>query len=79
MDYSFGNFKLLITQPLTAVSGGLVGETTLIPNSNQLAIATFNVENLDPGDGAARFAAIADAIANNLNAPDIITIEESFF
>ena len=44
--------------------------------ARSLTVATFNVENLDPGDGAARFAALANAIANNLNAPDIICIEE---
>lgn len=41
-----------------------------------LTTANFNVENLDPTDGAARFAAIANAIVNNLRLPDIITLEE---
>jgi uncharacterized protein len=50
--------------------------TTLGSGVRDLTIATFNVENLDPGDGAARFAALANVIATNLNAPDIISVEE---
>jgi predicted extracellular nuclease len=76
MDYSFGNFKLLITQPLTAVAGGLAREVTSFPLSFQIAVATFNVENLDPGDPPSKFAALASLIVNNLRSPDIIALEE---
>ena len=76
IDYSFSNFKLLNTQALPSViSGGLQREVTnLAPVANQLTVATFNVENLDPGD--ASFNNIASRIVNNLKAPDIINIEE---
>jgi hypothetical protein len=38
-----------------------VQETTALGgDARALTVATFNVENLDPGDGAARFAAIAE-------------------
>jgi predicted extracellular nuclease len=65
-------------EPGGFVDGGIpVQETTLLgDDSRALTVATFNVENLDPTDGAARFTALANAIANNLNAPDIISIEE---
>jgi hypothetical protein len=76
MDYGFGNFKPLITQSLTAVSGGLAREITLIPTANQLAVATFNVENLDPGDPPAKFTSLASLIVNNLRSPDIVAVEE---
>jgi uncharacterized protein len=78
IDYSFGNFKLLNTQPLPDVtSGGLQREVTnLNPTANQLTVATFNVENLDPGDDATKFNNIANRIVTNLKAPDIINIEE---
>jgi uncharacterized protein len=76
MDYSFGNFKLQITSSLTVVPGGLAPETTSAAGPQQLAIATFNVENLDPGDGAAKFNALATLIVNNLQAPDLIAVEE---
>jgi predicted extracellular nuclease len=75
VDYSFGNFKFNVTAPLSAVSGGLAKETTAAPRDQQIAFATFNVENLDPGDGPA-FAELAGLIVNNLQAPDLIGIEE---
>jgi predicted extracellular nuclease len=78
IDYSFGNFKLLNTAPLpTVTSGGLTPETTaLIATPDQLTVATFNVENLDPGDGSVKFNSIASAIVNNLKSPDVISLEE---
>ncbi|MBW4445657.1 MAG: hypothetical protein KME38_01955 [Spirirestis rafaelensis WJT71-NPBG6] len=78
IDYSFSNFKLLNTQALPSViSGGLQREVTnLAPVANQLTLATFNVENLDPGDGATSFNNLASRIVNNLRAPDIINLEE---
>jgi Ca2+-binding RTX toxin-like protein len=39
-------------------------------------VATFNVENLDPGDGAAKFNSLAAAIVGNLESPDILNLEE---
>jgi Ca2+-binding RTX toxin-like protein len=50
--------------------------TTLAGDTDRLSVATFNVENLDPGDGAAKFNAIANAIVTNLRAPDILSLEE---
>jgi len=76
LDYSFGNFEILITAPLTTVPGGLAQETTAPTGTNQLAVATFNVENLDPGDGSAKFNTLASLIVNNLQSPDIIAVEE---
>ncbi|MGH3006462.1 MAG: Ig-like domain-containing protein [Gaiellaceae bacterium] len=75
MDYSFGNFKFNITAPLVAVDGGLAREVTAAPRDQEIAMATYNVENLDPGDGPA-FARHADLILNHLRAPDLIAIEE---
>ena len=49
LDYSFSNFKLLNTEPLTVASGGLQREVThLVGGEDQLTVASFNVENLDP-------------------------------
>ncbi|PYJ08196.1 MAG: hypothetical protein DMF06_13450 [Verrucomicrobia bacterium] len=76
LDYTAGNFKLHITQALTAVSGGLAREITAVPTATQLAVATFNVENLDPGDPPSKFTALASLIVNNLRSPDIIAVEE---
>ncbi len=77
IDYSFGNFKLLNTAALPApVSGKLTRETAAAESANGLSIATFNVENLDPADGPAKFDALAAIIVNNLRSPDIIALEE---
>jgi len=76
IDYSFGNFKLLTTSPLTAVDGGLAPETTaLVGTAAGLTAATFNVENLDPGDGP-RIDALAQELVANLKAPAIVNLEE---
>ncbi|MCP6762338.1 MAG: lamin tail domain-containing protein [Fischerella sp. CENA71] len=78
IDYSFGNFKLLNTTSLPSVTpSGLTRETTTITASeDKLTVATFNVENLDPGDGSDKFTSLANAIVNNLKSPDIISLEE---
>lgn len=76
MDYSFGNFKLEVTTSPIVVSGGLSQEVTTLPTANQLAVATFNVENLDPTDLPAKFSSLAGVIVNNLKSPDLIALEE---
>jgi hypothetical protein len=58
------------------VPGGLAREATATQGPKQLAIATFNVENLDPGDGAAKFDELADLIVNHLKSPDLVALEE---
>jgi len=76
LDYSFANFKLQITEALTRDDEGLVREVTRAPRDQEIAVATYNVENLDPLDGAAVFARHADYIVNHLGSPDLIAIEE---
>lgn len=78
LSYSFGNFKLLNTELLQAVPGGLAPEVLdLGPKSaEELDVATFNVENLSPADSAAKFAALADIVVNRLAAPDLLSLEE---
>jgi uncharacterized protein len=76
LDYSFGNFKLLVTDALAAVPGGLARETTTAAGPGEVSVATFNVENLDPGDPPAKFAELAGLIVNNLAAPDLLSLEE---
>ncbi|MEO8632033.1 MAG: lamin tail domain-containing protein [Chloroflexota bacterium] len=76
LDYNFGNFKLLVTQVGTVTSGGIGREVTASASPGELAVATFNVENLDPSDGVAQFNALAQLIVNNLRSPDILALEE---
>src|SRR6185503_19498220 len=76
VDYNFGNFKFLVTTALTAVDNGLAREQTEAQGYRELAVATFNVENLDPLDPPSKFAALAGLVVNNLRAPDLLAIEE---
>lgn len=76
VDYSFGNFKFLVVNDLVAVDGGLTREVAQTPRADELAVGTFNVENLDPTDTPAKFAALARLIVQNLRSPDLLAIEE---
>ena len=76
VDYSFNTYKLNITQPLIVIPGGIAPEITNAQTTNQLAIAAYNVENLDPNDPPAKFATLASQIVNNLRSPDIIGMTE---
>src|SRR6266545_2115300 len=76
LDYSFGNFKLEVTATPTVTRGGLTREVTAPTAANQLALATFNVENLDPGDPQTKFDQLAGLIVDNLRAPDLVAVEE---
>ena len=75
LEYNFGNFELQLTSALNRVDGGLVREVAATPNENELTIATFNVENLDPSD-AATIPRLAAIVVDNLRSPDLIGIEE---
>jgi predicted extracellular nuclease len=77
VDYNFNNYEVLPTSLTVNSPGSLTKETTnLAGDSNNLTVATFNVENLDPSDGDTQFNNIANRIVNNLKAPDIISLEE---
>ncbi|MFE7854648.1 endonuclease/exonuclease/phosphatase family protein [Streptomyces sp. NPDC057403] len=75
LDYNqYGGYTLAASELGTLKSGGLQRETTRKQGRGELAVATYNVENLDPSDTT--FAAHAAAIVNNLQSPDIVSLEE---
>ncbi|MGW5654513.1 endonuclease/exonuclease/phosphatase family protein [Streptomyces humi] len=75
LDYNqYGGYTLVASSLGTLKSGGLQRETTEKQSHGELAVATYNVENLDPSDGT--FAAHASAIVHNLQSPDIVSLEE---
>jgi predicted extracellular nuclease len=76
LGYDFGNFELDLTSALATAPGSLTREVTAAPADNQLAVATFNVENLAPTDPPAKFQRLAGLIVDHLRAPDVIAIEE---
>jgi 2',3'-cyclic-nucleotide 2'-phosphodiesterase (5'-nucleotidase family)/endonuclease/exonuclease/phosphatase family metal-dependent hydrolase len=76
VNYAFSNYEVLVTEPVQATSGGLQREVTnLIGRADELTIASYNVENLNPTAGA-RFDVLAGQIVDNLKSPDIIGLQE---
>jgi uncharacterized protein len=75
LDYEFGNYDILFTAVPTPVPGSLTHESLADPADGQLTVTGFNVENLDPGDGA-RFGDLAAEVVNNLKSPDLIALVE---
>jgi len=75
LSYDFGNFELLPLAAPAAVPGGIARETTQAPAKDELSVATFNVENLDPSD-TATIPRLARLVVDNLRSPDLIAIEE---
>jgi predicted extracellular nuclease len=76
LDYSFGNFKLLVTGGVAVTGEGLGREAATGPSATQLSVGSFNVENLDPGDPQAKFDELASLIVDHLASPGILAIEE---
>jgi uncharacterized protein len=76
VDYSFGNFKLEVLATPAVTDHGPVGESTRAQRRDELAIATYNVENLDPSDPPAKFDRLAAGIVSGLSSPDVVTVEE---
>ncbi|MEU6667233.1 endonuclease/exonuclease/phosphatase family protein [Streptomyces sp. NPDC046727] len=75
LDFNqFGGYTLVASKLGTLDSGGLERETTQRQSRGELAVATYNVENLDPSDGT--FDQHASAIVHNLQSPDIVSLEE---
>ncbi|WAU80404.1 endonuclease/exonuclease/phosphatase [Streptomyces sp. Qhu-G9] len=75
LDYTqFGGYTLTARTLGTVKAGGLERETTRKQSRSELAVATYNVENLDPTDST--FAEHAAAIVDHLQSPDIVSLEE---
>ncbi|MES9522854.1 endonuclease/exonuclease/phosphatase family protein [Streptomyces capoamus] len=75
LDFNqFGGYTLVASKLGTLRSGGLERETTRKQSGRELAVATYNVENLDPSDTT--FDQHAAAIVHNLQSPDIVSLEE---
>jgi len=79
VDYSSGNFKLLVSGALPPLEkSGLAREllSFAAPSAAELSIATLNAENLSPSDGADKFSALANIVVNHLKSPDLVALEE---
>ncbi|MEU0524187.1 endonuclease/exonuclease/phosphatase family protein [Streptomyces niveus] len=77
VDYgNFGGYSLQATTLGTVKSGGLKPEVAKKGKSDELSVATYNVENLDPTDAQAKFDRLAEGVVKNLATPDIVSLEE---
>ncbi|MFE1348888.1 endonuclease/exonuclease/phosphatase family protein, partial [Streptomyces sp. NPDC058757] len=77
LDFNqFGGYTLTARTLGTLQDMGLEREVTEKQHKNELAVATYNVENLDPTDPQEKFDALAKAVVENLASPDILALEE---
>ncbi|WP_165371884.1 lamin tail domain-containing protein [Streptomyces sp. L-9-10] len=77
LDYSgYGGYGLQASTLGTVKSGGIKPEVAKKGRADELAVATYNVENLDPTDPQAKFDRLAEGIVKNLATPDIVSLEE---
>jgi uncharacterized protein len=76
VDYSFGNFKYLLTTAPGRIDNGLRREVTQAPTRDQLATGSMNVENLSPNDANAKFERLATILVENMRSPDLVALEE---
>ncbi|GAA2509536.1 endonuclease/exonuclease/phosphatase family protein [Streptomyces gobitricini] len=77
LDFNrFGGYTLTARTLGTVSDRGLERERTRKQHRGELAVATYNVENLDPTDAQEKFDALAKAVVENLASPDILALEE---
>jgi predicted extracellular nuclease len=77
VDYSqFGGYLIAATTVGTVQHKDLPRVTAAAQSSKQLAVATYNVENLAPGDPATKYQRLAEGVVTNLSKPDVVALEE---
>lgn len=77
LDYdNFGGYEIQATALGRLVESGPARETTRRQSPSELAVATYNVENLSPRTPRAKFERLAGALARDLASPDIVALEE---
>jgi uncharacterized protein len=77
VDYSqFGGYLIAATTLGTVQHKDLPRVTAAAQSSKQLAVATYNVENLAPGDPATKYQRLAEGVVTNLSKPDVVALEE---
>ncbi|MFH8370760.1 endonuclease/exonuclease/phosphatase family protein [Streptomyces sp. NPDC018031] len=77
LDYdNFGGYEIQATRLGEVTDGGRERETTRRQSADELAVATYNVENLSARTAQAKFDRLAQALVTNLASPDIVALEE---
>ncbi|MFC4002675.1 endonuclease/exonuclease/phosphatase family protein [Prauserella oleivorans] len=72
----FGGYTLMANVLGEVKRGGLEREVTRKQRGGELAVATYNVENLAAVNEQEKFDALARGVVENLASPDIVTLEE---
>lgn len=73
---SFGGYDINATTIGTYQNNNLTATVATPQANDQLAIATYNVENLAPTDPQSKFDRLGAGVVSNLKSPDIISVEE---
>jgi predicted extracellular nuclease len=77
VDYSrFGGYTIAATKLGDVQHKDLPPVVAKSQSTSQLAVATYNVENLAPGDSATKYERLAKGVVTNLAKPDIVALEE---
>ncbi|NUS89088.1 MAG: hypothetical protein HOY75_41945 [Streptomyces sp.] len=77
VDYAnYGGYNIQATALGKVTSGGLTPEVAKKGKANEVSVATYNVENLDPTDPRSKFDRLAEGVVKNLATPDIVSLEE---
>ncbi|WP_406475133.1 endonuclease/exonuclease/phosphatase family protein [Streptomyces platensis] len=77
LDYdSFGGYTLQATELGKLADKGPEPEKTRKQKSDELAVATYNVENLSPSTPQAKFDRLAKGLVEHLATPDVVALEE---
>ncbi|HKE66802.1 MAG TPA: lamin tail domain-containing protein [Micromonosporaceae bacterium] len=76
LDYDFGNYYFHPLAAPTVTPSPIQPEVTAKQGPLDLAIATYNVENLAPTDPQDKFDRLAVGLVHNLQSPDIVSLEE---
>jgi hypothetical protein len=77
LEYTnFGGYTLAVTSLGQHTPGGIEPEVTAAARQSELSVATYNVENLAPGNPQAKFDRLATAVVQNLRSPDVVVLEE---
>jgi uncharacterized protein len=74
LDYSFGDFKLLVTTPGLREAAARPAEPVRAARAGEFTLAVIDLKNLDPDDPPARFADLARQIVTGLHAPDLLSV-----
>ena len=73
---TFGGYDIQATTIGAYQNNNLTGTVATAQTADQLAIATYNVENLAPSDPQSKFDRLGAGVVTNLKSPDIISVEE---